>query len=119
MLVGTWHLLLISKDLAIANLKFLVTPLAFWKNKRISAQKFKESHDTSKRSYHLPEEVIKKWSGLVESVIIKETMEGIAHGKQRFSSELNRYATPSFIQYLIISLKLFSLHVFIFIFTGG
>lgn len=90
LLVGTWHLLLISKDFAIANLKFLVTPLAFWKNKRISSQKFKESHDTSKRSYHLPEEVVKKWSSLVESVIIKETMEGIAHGKQRFSTELNR-----------------------------
>lgn len=65
--VGTWRLFLVSDNGQMAKLNFLVTPLGYWKNQKITAQTAKEVNNASCGSYHVNEEMNKKWSTLIKS----------------------------------------------------
>lgn len=70
--VGTWRLLLVTDSFLIAKLNFLVTPLSYWKTKKIDLRKAKEMIEGPSNIYHITEEMNKKWSSLVRSAMLDE-----------------------------------------------
>ena len=43
-----------------------MTPLGYWKNKKIDAERAKEINNASANSYHITEAMNKKWSHLLK-----------------------------------------------------
>lgn len=70
--VGTWRLLLVADTVLVTKLNFLVTPLSYWKTKRIDSKKVKEIIDGPSTVYHVTEEMNKKWSSLVRFAMMNE-----------------------------------------------
>ena len=91
LVVGTWHLLLAANSLLVAKTNFLVTPLGYWKNKRIDAEKTKEVNNASDDSYHVTEEITKKWSHLLRSVNFRKQTAHIADYEKKFDSNLDQW----------------------------
>ncbi|XP_011862628.1 PREDICTED: xylosyltransferase oxt [Vollenhovia emeryi] len=84
--VGTWRLLLAADTQLIAKLKFLVTPLSYWKAKRIDSDKAKEIMDGPSFVYHVTEEMNKSWSKVVKSALANEP---ITHSQSRLGENLD------------------------------
>lgn len=70
--VGTWRLLLFADTLLVTKLNFLVTPLSYWKTKKIDPKKSKEIIDGLSTVYHVTKEMNKKWSSLVRSAMLND-----------------------------------------------
>lgn len=77
-----------SDTLLIAKLKFLVLPLAYWKTKKIDAQKAKEIINGPSSIYHIAEDMNIKWSNLVHSVILNEQNTHITYSQNNSDDEL-------------------------------
>lgn len=75
-----------TDSLLIAKLNFLVTPLSYWKAKKIDSKKINEIIDGPSSVYHITEEMNKKWSSLVRSVILKEQN---THSQNRIGDDLD------------------------------
>lgn len=84
--VGTWWLLLVTDSQLVAKLNFLVTPLSYWKAKKMDSKKINELIDSPNNVYHVTEEMNRKWSGLVRSAILNEQN---AHGQNRIDDDLD------------------------------
>nr|XP_012137551.1 PREDICTED: xylosyltransferase oxt isoform X2 [Megachile rotundata] len=91
LVVGTWHLLLVADSLLIAKMKFLVTPLGYWKNRKINAEKSKEVNDASGNGYHVTEEMNKKWSHLLSSINFYERTVYTTGDENNVNSNLNEW----------------------------
>lgn len=73
--VGIWQLLLVADTLLVTKFNFLVTPLSYWKTKKIDSKKIKEIIDGPNTVYHVTEEMNKKWSNLVRTAMLNEQNE--------------------------------------------
>lgn len=91
LVVGTWHLFLIADSLLAAKTTFLVTPLGYWKNKRIDKEKSKEINNALGGSYHITEEMNKKWSHLLSFVNFREETTHIIDEGNEFNSNSNQW----------------------------
>lgn len=89
--MGTWHLFLAANSLLVAKTNFLVTPLGYWKNKKIDAEKTKEVNNASDDSYHVTEEITKKWSHLLRSVNFRKQTAHITDYENKFDSNLDQW----------------------------
>ncbi|XP_043503808.1 xylosyltransferase oxt [Polistes fuscatus] len=72
LVIGTWHVLLVVDSLVVAKINFLVTPLSYWKNRQIEKEKAKEINSMPDNTYHNTDEINKKWSNFVKSIILHE-----------------------------------------------
>ncbi|XP_025163648.1 xylosyltransferase oxt isoform X3 [Harpegnathos saltator] len=70
--IGTWQLLLVTDTLLVTKLNFLVTPLSYWKTKKIDPKKAKEIINGPNIVYHVTEEMNKKWSSLVRYAMLNK-----------------------------------------------
>ncbi|KAG7199452.1 hypothetical protein KM043_014078 [Ampulex compressa] len=70
--VGTWHVLLVADAAIVVKMKFLITPLGYWKNRKINVDKAKEVNNASNNRYHITDDVAKKWSDLLRSAALHE-----------------------------------------------
>lgn len=61
-------MLLVADTVTVAKLKFLVVPLAYWKNKRITSRKAREIHNGPSVPYHIPEDFNDKWAFVLKSL---------------------------------------------------
>ncbi|OAD58255.1 Xylosyltransferase oxt [Eufriesea mexicana] len=91
LVVGTWHLFLVSDSVLVARMNFLVTPLEYWKNKKIDAEKAKEVNNASSNSYHITEEMNKKWSHLLNSVNFYERTTDMTDNEIKINSNLDKW----------------------------
>lgn len=64
LVTGKWQLLLASNDTIVAKSNFVVVPLAYWRNEKISLEKAMELHGASTGPY---EDVDEKWRMLLQS----------------------------------------------------
>lgn len=63
LVIGTWQVLVMADSELVAKLNFLVIPLAYWKQKKISRQKAKELHNGPLAAYQVTtEEVSHRWT---------------------------------------------------------
>ncbi|XP_076246321.1 xylosyltransferase oxt [Calliopsis andreniformis] len=90
LVVGTWHLFVAADSELVAKTTFLVTPLGYWKNKRIDAEKAKEVNNASD-NYHITEEAKKKWSHLLNSVNFRERTAHIEHDEKKVNFNLDQW----------------------------
>ncbi|KAF3430149.1 hypothetical protein E2986_06506 [Frieseomelitta varia] len=91
LVVGTWHLFLVADSLLVAKMNFLVTPLAYWKNKKIDPERAKEVNNASVDSYHITEEMNKKWSHLLNSVNFYERTTHMTDNEIKINSNLDQW----------------------------
>lgn len=70
----------------MAKLQFLITPLSYWKTKKIDSKKAKEILDGPNSVYHVTEEMNKSWSKLVKSATMSEQ---IAYNQNKIDEDLN------------------------------
>ncbi|XP_076766039.1 xylosyltransferase oxt isoform X1 [Xylocopa sonorina] len=91
LVVGTWHLFLVANSLLVAKTNFLVTPLAYWKNKRIDPKRAKEVNHVSGDSYHITEEMNKKWSHLLSSINFYERTTFNTDNEIKVNSDLDQW----------------------------
>ncbi|XP_076626070.1 xylosyltransferase oxt isoform X1 [Colletes latitarsis] len=91
LIVGTWHLFLIADSLLVAKINFLVTPLGYWKNKKISIEKAKRVNNASGDSYDVTEEMNKKWSYLLSSINVHERTAYITGDENKVNSNLDQW----------------------------
>ncbi|XP_015587358.1 xylosyltransferase oxt [Cephus cinctus] len=67
LVIGTWKVILVSDSAVVAKLNFLVTPLAYWKNQRISAAKARELHSGPSTPYQISEDINERWKSFLET----------------------------------------------------
>ncbi|CAK9813203.1 Xylosyltransferase oxt [Anthophora plagiata] len=91
LVVGTWHLLLVADSLLVAKMNFLVTPLGYWKNKKVDAAKSKDVNNASGDSYHITEEMNKKWSHLLSAINFHERTTDITSDDTKINSNLDQW----------------------------
>ncbi|XP_033317275.1 xylosyltransferase oxt [Bombus bifarius] len=91
LVVGTWHLFLVTDSLLVTKMNFLVTPLGYWKNKKIDAERAKEINNASANSYHITEEMNKKWSHLLNSVNFYERTTHTTDNEIKINSNLDQW----------------------------
>lgn len=91
LVVGTWHLLLVSDSLLVAKMKFMITPSGYWKNKKIDIEKAKEVNNASGDSYHITEEMNRKWSHLIKSMAGHEQHTYTTHNPTKIGSDLDQW----------------------------
>lgn len=72
-------------------MNFLVTPLGYWKNKKIDAERAKEINNASANSYHITEEMNKKWSHLLNSVNFYERTTHTTDNEIKINSNLDQW----------------------------
>lgn len=82
---------MIADSLLAAKTTFLVTPLGYWKNKRIDKEKSKEINNALGGSYHITEEMNKKWSHLLSFVNFREETTHIIDEGNEFNSNSNQW----------------------------
>ncbi|XP_043250137.1 xylosyltransferase oxt isoform X2 [Colletes gigas] len=95
LIVGTWHLSLIADSQLVAKINFLVTPLGYWKNKRISIEKAKRVNNASGDSYDVTEEMNKKWSYLLSSINVHERTAYVTGDENKVNSNLDQWIDKS------------------------
>ncbi|CAK9821316.1 Xylosyltransferase oxt [Anthophora retusa] len=91
LVVGTWHLLLVADSLLVAKMNFLVTPLGYWKNKKVDAAKSKDVNNASGDNYHITEEMNKKWSHLLSAINFHERTTDITSDDTKINSNLDQW----------------------------
>jgi len=92
LLIGTWRVLLLADTVMVAKLKFLVAPLAYWKNKRITARKAREIHNGPSGPYHVPGDFNDKWTLILKSLkTTPQTSETNNNVEERVGVELDRW----------------------------
>ncbi|XP_046624533.1 xylosyltransferase oxt [Neodiprion virginianus] len=86
LVIGTWHVLLMADSDLVAKLNFLVVPLAYWRNQKITLRKAKELHNGSLAPYQVNENINHWWTNyLSTSTVNSSTTE------QRIGLELERW----------------------------
>ncbi|XP_015432599.1 PREDICTED: xylosyltransferase oxt [Dufourea novaeangliae] len=91
LVVGTWHLFLVANTMLVAKMNFLVTPLGYWKNKRIDPERAKTVNNASGDSYDITVEMNKKWSHLLSSVIVHERLAYTTSDENKVNSNLDQW----------------------------
>lgn len=91
LLIGTWHVILVSNGELMAQLKFLVTPLAYWKNQKITADKAREIHNGSSGPYHIAKDIVHKWRNFLKPLIYSEERQRVKNVEERIGFELNQW----------------------------
>lgn len=86
LVVGNWQVLVTADSELVAKLKFLVAPLAYWKNQRISVQKAKELHNGPLVPYQVTEEINHQWTSYLSTYSINSD-----DTEQRIGLELERW----------------------------
>lgn len=91
LVVGTWRVLLFADTVLVGRLKFLVTPLSYWKNKRMTARKAKEIHNGPTGTYNAQEELNEKWVSVLKNLSRDEISETNRKVEERTGDELDRW----------------------------
>ncbi|XP_044597603.1 xylosyltransferase oxt isoform X3 [Cotesia glomerata] len=72
--IGKWNVLLVTDTVLAAQLTFFVTPLEFWKNRKITLKKAREIHNgfvnsnnSNKSDQRLPRETNRKWLDIIKN----------------------------------------------------
>ena len=91
--IGTWQTLLVADTVLVAKLKFLVTPLTYWKNNRMTGRRAKEIHNGPTGPYHISEDFNDKWTSILKSLKSTrvETTSTRSIIEERVGVELNRW----------------------------
>lgn len=89
--VGTWNLLLVANNTLVAKIKFLITPLAYWKNQDINISKSKEINNNYRHKYSVTEETVKKWSSFLNSAIPHEQDNSMGYQYEADYYNLNKW----------------------------
>ncbi|XP_043284681.1 xylosyltransferase oxt [Venturia canescens] len=91
LIIGTWRVLLFADTVLVAKIKFLVTPLSYWKNRRMTARKAKELHNGPTGAYNAPEELNKKWTSVLKNLSRDEISETNKKVEEQTGVELDRW----------------------------
>ena len=75
----------------MAQLRFLVTPLAFWRNQKISAEKAREIHNGPSGSYHIAKDVVQKWKNFLKPLVHSEQNLRTRSLEERIGWELDQW----------------------------
>lgn len=103
LLIGTWQLILVSDGELMAQLKFLVTPLAYWKNQKISSEKAREIHNGSSGPYHIAKDLVHKWTNFLKPFIYSEGRQRTKIIEERIGPELNQWIDNLITEYYEIN----------------
>lgn len=105
LLIGTWQVILVSNGELMAQLKFLITPLAYWKNQKISTDKAREIHNGSSGPYHIAKDLVHKWKNFLKPLIYSDEKQRINNNnvEERIGSELNQWIDNLIIDYYEIN----------------
>ncbi|XP_076384790.1 xylosyltransferase oxt [Megalopta genalis] len=91
LVVGTWSLLLVTDTMSVAKVNFLVTPLGYWKNKRIDPERAKIVNNAPGDNYDVTEDMNKKWSHLLHSVNFHERTPYRTGDEDNVNSNLDQW----------------------------
>ena len=89
--IGTWKVFLVADTKLMAQLRFLVTPLAFWRNQKISFEKAKETHNGPSGPYHIAKDVVDKWTNFLKPLVLSEQKFRTNHIEERIGWELDQW----------------------------
>ncbi|XP_063992970.1 xylosyltransferase oxt [Diachasmimorpha longicaudata] len=95
LVIGEWQVVMIADTVVVSHLKFLVTPLGYWKNRRISGKKARELHNGPDGRHREPPDVDGKWMALLQEASINFRKNGEHshdnHTENRVGAELNAW----------------------------
>ncbi|KAJ8684173.1 hypothetical protein QAD02_019965 [Eretmocerus hayati] len=72
LVAGVWHLYVVFEEKLIAKLNFLVVPLTYWQNRRISEEKSREINHNTQRIYHVNSDVARRWHNFLKPYALPE-----------------------------------------------
>ncbi|XP_011302816.1 xylosyltransferase oxt [Fopius arisanus] len=71
LVIGEWQVVLMTDSLVASHLRFLVTPFAFWKNRRITPRKARELHNGPRERHREYPEIDSKWLSILKDANVK------------------------------------------------
>lgn len=90
LIIGRWHVLLIADIVLAGQLSFLVTPLSYWKNRKITSRKAKELNNGP--ASHKNREINVRWASIIKSAgLQRELSPGKWNIEDRNELELNNW----------------------------
>lgn len=73
LVIGNWHLIVVANNEPVVRLNFLVSPLSYWKNKKITSEKAREIHSGPSGPYNQVKDVNEKWRKMLDALGINQT----------------------------------------------
>ncbi|XP_033231945.1 xylosyltransferase oxt [Belonocnema kinseyi] len=89
--IGAWQVILVSDGILVAQLRFLVTPLAYWRNQKISPEKAREIHNGPSGPYHIAKDLVQKWTNFLKPLVHSEEKLRKKSLEERIGWELDQW----------------------------
>ncbi|XP_012268134.2 xylosyltransferase oxt [Athalia rosae] len=89
LVIGTWHVIIMAESDLVAKLNFLITPLAYWRNQKITSRKAREIHNGPMIPYKVTHNTNHRWTNYLSSSTATNVNSG--YTEQRIGPELDRW----------------------------